>query len=207
MTDHDAVRDDIAFMRALAEEGRSRPIGGSILVASGLSFGSASLAVWIGATWRLFTAGWQVNAVWFVSLAVFMAYLLIGKAIAGPTRGQTPRAIGVAWSGAGWSIFFVGLSLVVMAVHGKDGYVANAFLPFILCIYGSAWFVAAALTRARWLYAVAFGSFAMALVTAWAAAEGNLIYLIYALSLYALTAAPGIVLVRQSRRYAARAAA
>jgi hypothetical protein len=199
-----AIGDDIAFMRTLAEEGRtSGPIGGSILVASGLSFGSASLAVWIGATWSLLHANWQFSAIWMASLAVFMGYLIIGKTISGPTRGQTPRAVGVAWSGAGWSIFFVGLSLVVMAVHGKDAYVASAFLPFILCIYGSAWFVAAALTRARWLYGVAFGSFAMALVTAWCAAEGNLIYLVYAISLYALAAAPGVVLMRQARRAAA----
>jgi hypothetical protein len=207
MTDQNAIRDDIAFMRTLAEEGRSGPIGGSILVASGLSFGSASLAVWICATWRLLHANWQFNAIWFGSMVVFLVYLFIGKAIGGPIRGQTPRAVGVAWSGAGWAMFFVGLSLVVMTVHGKDAYVANAFMPFIQCIYGSAWFVAAALTRARWLYAVAFGSFAAALVTAWCAAEGNLIFLVYAVSVYALVAAPGVVLVRQGRRHAARAAA
>jgi hypothetical protein len=203
MTDQNAIRDDIAFMRTLAEEGRSGPIGGSILVASGLSFGSASLAIWICATWRLLHANWQFSAIWFASMAVLLAYLLIGKAISGPTRGQTPRAVGVAWSGAGLSIFFVGLSVAVMAEHGKDAFVAAAFMPFIQCIYGSAWFAAAALTRARWLYAVAFGSFAAALVTAWCAGEGNLIFLVYAVSVYALVAAPGIVLVLQGRRHAA----
>ena len=41
MTDQNqAIRDDIAFMRALAEEGRQTPLlGGSVLVAVGLIFG------------------------------------------------------------------------------------------------------------------------------------------------------------------------
>ena len=112
-------------------------------------------------------------------------------------------AIGVAWSGAGWSIFFVGLSLAVMAVRGKDPYVANAFLPFILSIYGSAWFVAAALTRTRWLFAVAAGAFAFGLLTAWFASDGLIVFLIYALGLYALVAAPGYVMMRQARPAAA----
>ena len=191
--------DDIAFMRALAEEGRAGPVaGGSILLASGLSFGTASLAVWAGVTWRLIRENWEVGVIWTISLAIFLACLFFSKATKTP-RGGSSRAIGVAWSGAGCSIFFVGLSLAVMAVRGNDAYVANAFLPFILVIYGSAWFVAAALTRTHWLYAVASGSFAMALVTAWFAGDGVTLYLVYALSLYAFVAAPGFVLMRHAK--------
>jgi hypothetical protein len=167
----------------LAEEGRNGPlVGGSILVASGLSFGTASLAIWLNLTFNLVTSSWSFMATWMISLVVFLGYLFFSKATRGPRPGAS-RAIGVAWSGAGWSIFFVGLSLAVMAVRGKDPYVANAFLPFILAIYGSAWFVAAALTRTRWLFAVAAGSFAFALVTAWFASEGLIVFLVYALGL------------------------
>ena len=136
------------------------------------------------------------------SLAVFMAYLF-GSKMMKIASGGPSKAIGMAWSGGGWAMFFVGLSLVIMAVHGKDAYVAAAFMPFILAIYGSGWFVAAALTRARWLYLVAFGSFLAALVVAWFAAEGAAIFLVYAISLYALTAVPGLVLMRQARQVAA----
>jgi hypothetical protein len=203
MTDQNAIRDDIAFMRALAEAGRQGPIvGGSILLASGLSFGTASLAVWLNFTFGLVTESWSFAAIWILSLVVFVAYLVFSHANQGPRAGAS-KAIGIAWSGAGWSIFFVGLSLALMAVRGRDPYVANAFLPFILSIYGSAWFVAAALTRARWLFAVAFGSFAFALVTAWFASQGLIVFLIYALGLYVLVAAPGFVLMRQARRAAA----
>lgn len=199
MIDQNAIRDDIAFMRALAEDGRDGPlVGGSILLASGLCFGTASLANWAILTWRLTHNSWAPSAIWMASLMVFMAWLFLGG-VTRSRQGGTPRAVGMAWSGAGLSMFFVGLSLVVMAVRGHDDYVVSAFMPFILAIYGSAWFVAAALTRARWLYAVAFGAFGMALVVAWFAVDGAILYLLYALSLYALVSAPGFVLVRQAR--------
>lgn len=203
MTDNDAIRDDIAFMRALAEEGRVGPlVGGSILLVSGLSFGTASLAVWANLTWKFVRDDWAIPGIWIASMAVFMPYLFASKEFR-RRLGGTSKAIGMAWSGAGWAIFFVGLSLVVMAVHGKDPYVASAFMPFILAIYGSAWFVAAALSATRWLYAVAFASFGMALVVAWFASQGAALYLVYALSLYILAAVPGGILARQGGKFAA----
>ena len=202
MTDHDAIRDDIAFMRALAEEGRNGPlIGGPMLLASGLCFGSASLAIWLNQTFALVTSSWSFFAIWTISLAAFLGFLLASKTTRRPGAGAS-RAIGVAWSGGGLSIFFVGLSLAVMAVRSNDPHIANAFLPFILSIYGSAWFVAAALTKTRWLSAVAAGAFGFALVTAWFASEGVVVFLIYALGLYALVAAPGYVLMRRARQAA-----
>lgn len=200
MTDQDAIRDDIAFMRALAEQGRTGPLsGGSVLLVSGLSFGTASLAVWAEFTWKLVRADWAISAIWMVSMAVFMTYLF-GSKVMRERSGGASKAIGMAWSGAGLAIFFAGLSLVIMAVHSKDPYVASAFMPFILAIYGSAWFLAAALTGARWLYAVAFAAFGMALVVAWFASEGATLYLVYALSLYALAALPGGILALQARK-------
>jgi hypothetical protein len=203
MTDQNAIRDDIAFVRALAEEGRNGPlVGGPILLASGLCFGSASLAIWLNQTFALVTAGWSFLAIWTISLALFLGWLFVARPARRAAAGAS-HAIGAAWSGSGLSIFFVGLSLAVMAVRGRDPYVANAFLPFILSIYGSAWFVAAVLTRTRWLFAVAAGAFAFALLTAWFASDGRVVFLIYALGLYALVAAPGYVVMRKARQAAA----
>jgi hypothetical protein len=200
MTDQNAIRDDIAFMRALAEEGRQVPfVGGQILVISGLCFGTASLATWGSLTFDVLVSSWSFIAIWSIGMAGFLAFLFASKRRQ-RARGAPSRAIGVAWSAAGWSIVFVGLSLAVMAVRGNDPYVANAFLPLVLSIYGSAWFVAAALTKVRWLFGVAFGAFAFALITAWFASQGLVVYLIYALGLYALVATPGWVLMRQARR-------
>ena len=146
------------------------------------------------------TSSWSFFAIWTVSLAVFLAFRFAHRATRPPAGAGSSRAIGVAWSGGGLSIFFVGLSLAVMAVRANDAHVANAFLPIILSIYGSAWFVAAALSKTRWLYAVAAGAFAFSLLTAWFASDGVIVFLIYALGLYALVAAPGYVVMRRSRQ-------
>ncbi|HEX2818420.1 MAG TPA: hypothetical protein VHN39_18650, partial [Phenylobacterium sp.] len=98
MTDQNAIRDDIAFMRALAEEGRQGPlVGGSILLASGLCFGTASLAIWANQTFDLVTSSWSFAGTWMISLAVFLGFLFFSKATRGPRAGAS-RAIGVAWS-------------------------------------------------------------------------------------------------------------
>ena len=42
-----SIKDDIAYMKALAQEGRQAPLlGGSILIAAGVIFGLASLGQW-----------------------------------------------------------------------------------------------------------------------------------------------------------------
>ena len=48
MSEHiDTLKDDIAFMRALAQEGRRAPLlGGALLLAAGLLFSAASLVSW-----------------------------------------------------------------------------------------------------------------------------------------------------------------
>ena len=135
MTDQNhAIRDDIAFMRELAEEGRQAPIvGGSILLASGLSFGTASLAIWglnsrpsrlVNSSWSFFNAAiWTVLSLrWPCSWPSCSPRKRNMQRPAWARRRLVNRAIGVALVGqpGSWSMFFVGLSLVVMAVRGKD---------------------------------------------------------------------------------------
>src|SRR5665213_710718 len=59
------LRDDIAFVRALAEEGRQSPYRGGISLAAGVIWGSASLYTWSVASqlWHppggMSTIGWS----------------------------------------------------------------------------------------------------------------------------------------------------
>ena len=202
MTDQNqTIRADIAFMRQLAEEGRHSPItDGSFLLAAGLIFGTASLVQW----WALtngFGGGVFVAGLWFGAVALFMAFLFILKRSA-PRRGGMAGASGLAWSGAGCAIITIAMSLMALGIHTHDWTAMTAMPSIVLAIYGGAWFVAAALSRTGWLYAVALGSFAMALVIGWFAAAGATVLLIYAASLFGLLALPGLVLMLRARRTA-----
>lgn len=202
MTDQNTtLRDDIAFMKSLAEAGRDRPMaGGSILLMCGLVFGAASLAVWyLSAVQGL--GGWMYLAVWgsaTVAFAILLPWLIrrLPK-----TAGAYQTASGVAWSAVGLSIFFIWASLMVISVKLEIPDLMVVFPSILMALYGGAWWVGAVLLRQRWLHAVAFGSFAMAVVNGWYA-DGPAMWLIYGVSLLALLAAPGWVLMRQARRTA-----
>jgi hypothetical protein len=66
----------------------------------------------------------------------------------------------------------------------------------VLTAYGSAWMVAAAMTRVRWWSVTALMSYAGAVAVAWFA-DSPAIYLVYALVLAAVALVPGLILMRQ----------
>lgn len=200
MTDQNqSLRDDIAFLRDMAESGRDRPmIGGSILLAAGLIFGVASLTVWAFAV-RGVDDGWMYNAVWGASFVLYMAVLFWLLRTLPKSAGALQAATGVAWSAIGAATFFIGLSLGLMAWRLDMPSLILAFPSVLLALYGACWMVGAILLRTSWMRLVAGSAFAMAIVNAWFA-DGHAIWLIYGLSLLALLAAPGFVLMRQGRK-------
>ena len=74
------LKDDIAFMRALAQEGSSAPLlGGSILVAAGLTFGAAGLVHWALMVGVLQLPKIALMVIWPGALAVFLTLLFLLK--------------------------------------------------------------------------------------------------------------------------------
>jgi len=183
-----ALEDDIGFLKALATEGRPATlVGGSILVAAGVIFGLARYS------------GWIFPGVWGASLIAFViAFSLIMRRL-GPRKreGAGGRAVNVAWSGAGISIFTLVVCAVIVAYRtGSDA--PMALLPsIILAHYGLAWSIAAVFAQRRWVWAAAIGSFVGAAVTACFAGQAA-IYLVYAAELGLLAVAPGAFLIRRA---------
>ncbi|MBU1374366.1 MAG: hypothetical protein KKE02_21840 [Alphaproteobacteria bacterium] len=199
MTDQNqSLRDDIAFLRDLAEAGRDRPmIGGSILLMVGSIFGVASLVVWYLASVRGL-GGVMYSIVWGFAFVLYMAFLIPLLRRLPKTAGASQAAAGVAWSAVGLAIFVVFVSLWVLSYRLHIPNLMLVFPSILMGLYGASWFVAATLLRQRWLHLIAVASFGMALVNAWFA-SGHTVWLIYGVSLLALLAAPGFVLMRQGR--------
>jgi hypothetical protein len=197
MSDQNQIlRDDIAFMRELAEAGRSRTVrGGSVMVAAGAIFGTASLLIWAGLESHSVSAN-VLNLVWPVGAVLF--FICLGVFLRRIPGERSASLTGMAWSGLGWAIFTCVCSLILIAYRTGQWAAAAAIAPVILSVYGAAWCIAGAATRTRWLYVCGAASFVAALINAWAVPEGNLMFLLYGLSLYALVAAPGVRLIRQS---------
>ena len=110
MTDQmQTIKDDLAYLRALAEEGRDGgERGGAIGMAAGVIFAACSVVQWAELTGRI--SGMVSNGAWIVGVVLFFIALVVLKARMGAPAGRS-RAFGVAWQGVGWAIFTLFVAL------------------------------------------------------------------------------------------------
>ena len=197
-----ALEQDIGFLKALAVEGRpSTLVGGSILIAAGVTFALASVAQWAGITGFVpVTTGWYFPAVWAIAMAAFFIELAVILRKLKPHRmgDATNRAIGSAWSGVGFTIFALFVCASIIAWRTQSAAPAMMLPSVILAMYGLCWSVAASLTGTRWIWIAAIGSYVGAVIVALLCRE-TVLYLVYAAALIILAAVPGYVLVRAAR--------
>ena len=74
------IQDDIAYMRALAHEGRHAPLlAGPMLVTAGLVFGTANLGQWAIQADVLDVSPWAQLGLW-IGAGVVFAVALMGRA-------------------------------------------------------------------------------------------------------------------------------
>ena len=194
------IQDDIAYMRALAHEGRHAPLlAGPMLVTAGLVFGTANLGQWAIQADVLDVSPWAQLGLWIGAGVVFAVALtvLIGRMKGRPGYNATGnRAVGAAWEGVGYGIFVTWLGLVAMSVRTDNWSWMSVMPTVVLVAYGSAWMVAAAMTRTRWMSLTALLSYAGAVAVGWFA-DDPAIYLVFAVVLAAVALVPGLILMRQ----------
>lgn len=194
------LKDDIAFMKALAQEGSSTPLlFGAVMVAAGLIFGAGAVGHWLLATGILALSPWFFMVNWIGAGVAFfiLLNLLLRRASTRPGYSAgVNKATGAAWSGVGFAIFstFLGLTAVGMTTGLWE--VMAVFPVLILALYGAAWFVAASLSGVRWLWLIALGSFAGAVAMGALTASPHQM-LGYAACLLLLAVLPGWLLMRQ----------
>jgi hypothetical protein len=197
---NETVREDIAFLRNLAEAGRTGNMaGGEILLCAGLIYGVASFVTAWCMQAGLVTSGLFMPIVWFGATALFLLCLFMLKASAQERSSGAAGAAGAAFSSAGLSIFFIIVSLMLIGYRANAWMVMSASAPVIVAIYGGCWWLAAVLTKIRWLYVIAYGSFAAGLAMAWFSTEPPMQFAIYGVTLLLLLAAPGFAFMRKSK--------
>jgi hypothetical protein len=195
------IQDDLAYMRALAQEGRRAPLlGGSVLIAGGLIYGGAALAHWMIAAGVLDVPPISYSVLWLVAVVAFFVVLGALKRRMSQRPGATAannRAYSIAWGGLGGATFGIAASLIIAAARMKDPVIMGLFPPVILSLYGGGWLVGAALSDRSWLRWVGFAAIAAALGTALLIGRDEQ-WLAYAAALILLAALPGYALARQA---------
>jgi hypothetical protein len=198
--DIQSLRDDIAYLKALADDGQnSGAVGGWIMIAAGLSFGLASVVQWAALTHVPGVTGLVSNGAWLAALLVFFAVLFTVKR--GHSAGAN-RPTSLAWQGIGWGLFVLFVAIALATWRTQSPTILYFAPSIVLGLYGAAWSTAAALTKKGWLWLTAGGSFLASLISAWLIGD-TAEYLFYAAALVLLAAAPGMVFVAADRRIAA----
>ncbi len=207
-----SLSEDIAFIRALAEEGRRTPYRGGVSLAAGVIWGSASLYNWsvfsglwkssggaVGADW--WNAPGAANANWSWLVAA-LAFAIVGIPLRiYKSRPGCSRTAAAAWGGVGLACWAVSAAVIIAAVHTHQGIIFTILPPMIMALYGGGWLVGAVAFRApwqRWLGALSLLSSLLLAYTAGRPIE----YLVFALSLYGLAGLPGLVAVLRQRHAA-----
>jgi hypothetical protein len=206
MTDQNAIRNDISFLRELAEEGRDAPLNaGPALLSAGGLFGLASAgAVWGGATGR-FDGPVGYALLFFIAAAAHSAVMWRLRRSPRTWRGAGSRAnvaTNLAWTGVAAAIVAATFALIGIGLSTRDWQIMLALPPLVLCAYGAAWTVAATVTRQRWLWVVALGSFAAAVGGGALARSAVAFDSLFVAAVFLLVALPGLILTLQARRAA-----
>ncbi len=198
--DNQAIQDDIAYMRALAHEGRHAPLlAGPMLVTASIVFGIANLAQWALLSGVIAASPWAPVWLWIGAGAVFGVTLavLIGRMKTKPGFNSTGnRAVGIAWTTVGYGIFATWLALMAMGFRTGD-WSGMAIMPTVVFVaYGSAWMIAGAMTRTRWMTVVGLLSYVGAVAMGWFARDVT-VYLLFTAIIFAVALIPGLILMRQ----------
>lgn len=195
-----SVRDDIAYMRGLAHEGRKTPmLGGSILIAAGLIFSAASVAHWAILTGAVNLPLQALSVMWLAATAVFFIALAVLRVGIGRKPGAfspVNKASGAAWMGVGIGIFVMAIAMSIVSWKVQSAIPVLLFPSLIFTLYGAGWAVSAKVSDKKWLWWLAVGAWIAAPLIALLTGEPEQ-YLAYAAGLLILTTLPGVIMVRE----------
>lgn len=204
MVDDDTLRQDISFLRRMAESGRNGPIlGGIFLAAAGVVFGLTCFVSGAGHAGLFPISGSTELYLWLGAFGVFAAAWLViflrVRAVDPQLSTTTTATFGTIWAacGAGIMVTFITTFVVAYTIH--TFIVLNTYIPTIFAFYGTAWLASSTLARRRWMYAVGGVSFVFALILAFLV--GTLAQIgVMGLALLLLLTLPGLKLVADEAR-------
>lgn len=172
MGDETSLREDISFLRQMAESGRRGPIlGGIFLVVAGVVFGLACVVSWLGYQDVLPIHGWGQVYLWLVAFAVFWVvwfFLFVRmRAVQNAIgQGSASATFGVIWGVCGLGVIVCFATVEIVAWRLNAPVVQAGFVPVIFAFYGTAWLANGALGKRRWMLIAGISAFAFAVVMA-----------------------------------------
>ncbi|MHB8284287.1 MAG: hypothetical protein ACYDD1_06385 [Caulobacteraceae bacterium] len=194
-----AVRDDLAFIKAMASEGRRAPLlSGRFLLSAGLVYGCTSLLAWAIVVRLINLSEAWLFGLWVGATVVFIPCIVLASRSVKSKPGATStnnRAVAAVWQGLG-CVMLVMLGAVFTIANLVNTPVVFAVFPsLVLSTYGMAWWVTGSMSELRWIRWTALACFAAAVGFGFIV-QSPAMYLAYAAALFLLLALPGWLLMR-----------
>ncbi len=201
-SDTDNAQNDLAFLRALVNEGpKTQVSAGFLFIVAGVAYGIQCLLFWLQMTLKLEWPPLMWPVVGFAPTAIFLGVMgyMLWRDRRDSQHGVATRAMNAAFGGAG----LANLSMCIVF-----GYVSSAEKNFLIwmlypavvaALQGAAWYIAYMIRRRLWLAAVSGGWFATAVALGFLIHDMPNYLLLFSLALFVLMAAPGYVMVRHGK--------
>lgn len=200
----DDIRDDLAYVRALAEEGRDTPlVNGVFYVIWGALMGAAALVAYAHAADWLDLGAYGDLGPWVTAFVLgwIFSFLYGRKAVAKPgaaTIGN--RTAAAVWLSVGMfvSLFWIALMIVhddFVQIGVPNYFLFNLMFPIGFGLYGVAFSATAAAARLRWPYGFALLSWGFSVLSLMYMGRMET-FLIAAAGFFLCAMVPGIVFMR-----------
>jgi hypothetical protein len=194
----DSLKEDISFLRSLAEAGRRGPlVGAAWLVAAGAVFGTAPLVNWVfmvrgNATESVTSAIYGSATILFVAVGIAITIVFRDRIVAAADIAN--RTFAIAWQAAGYGSFIVSICAGILGWRAHSSIALWMTWAGSLCLYGGAWLVCWRITLRRWMFWAAVASYLVA-VGSVLLPVGPYLLLVFSASIVSLALVPGLYLL------------
>jgi hypothetical protein len=201
MTDARSPESDLAFLKALVEEGsRSQMTGGAAFLAGGLLYGFQCLVQWAQAVGLVHLSDGFMLA--FV-IGITVTFLIVLGIVLWRERGlgqraASMRALNAAFAGAGIANLVLCSVFALVALRERSQTIWLLYPVTLSVVFGAAWYVAFMVRRRAWHGLVSAGWYATAVGLGVLVSTGDVAtyVLAIAVALLVLMALPGAVMMR-----------
>jgi hypothetical protein len=195
-----ALQDDLAFMRDMAQAGASTPlVSGTILIIIGALFGVVSIVHWV---WFELAdpSAWMVIALWLGAAAICWvacftwAFRRMNKkpGVSSPAN----VAVSYTWNATGWTVNVLLLCTLLLSWKLDSSQPFTVFPSIIAAVYGGAWFVSQKVSSQAWMRWPMFGAFGFALLLSYMI-DTPYLWLAFSAAFFLIVMVPGIIMVRR----------
>lgn len=201
-TEMDSARDDLAYMRALVNDGgRLQKSAGAIFFWAGLLYGGQCLGHFLTATGLVQLPAIGHLLLGFAPTFVFIVVICVlsWKWRKDRPSGAASRALNAVFQGLGVA------NLVMIVVFAYGAHIAQSFTiwlyhPVVASAFqGVAWYVAWVIRRQVWLLVVSVGWFGATLACGLLIDQPALFLAVLSVTLLLCMALPGYVMMRLGR--------